>query len=674
MAIPTTKTIGDAVLRLQTILLDHGAPSESHLISAACLLSRPDYSDVVTERNISSLCGFPLCSNTLSPSSHKTQQARYRISLSQHKVYDLEERNKFCSEKCLVSSKAYELSLSEKRSFDLSNNKIDSVLKLFEEGGKEELGLGFEKIGDLGKKKKKEVRIVEKEGGINGEMDVDEWIGSAKAIEGYEPKFDRNNKGSKNEMTHQQEMDFRSEIFFDDEPKFDRNKGSKKGLTHQQEMDFRSEIFFDDVFEPKFDRNKGSKNGMTHQQKMDFRSEIFFDDDLSLCQTKDISDEISKKLENTILNEKNNPKKKSNKSSQKPIKNEKKENKFNLKSSFKKNDGSSTSQNRRSVKWADNEQIKSTVEKSTVEKSTDEKSTVEKSKSKVDLRVESAEACVDALIRASESVSLNNSTAAQAVSEAGIVILPPQNHEKKKEYSLESELDKKKEYSLESELEKEKEYSLESELDSLESEKEREITKWPTKPVLLETDAFDTDDSWHDSAPDGFSLTLSPFATIYMSIFSWTTRSTISFIYGHKTEDQNEQLSDANLQKYPCKITIQDGQSAEIRKAMDFFLSLSLSPLVSDLGIPVPVSTLEKNLGFLIDTMSFVEALPSLKTKQWRIIILLFLDALSVFHLPSLAPFLSDRNNISHKVLNGAQISGEEYDTMISHILPLGRI
>jgi len=40
----------------------------------------------------------------------------------------------------------------------------------------------------------------------------------------------------------------------------------------------------------------------------------------------------------------------------------------------------------------------------------------------------------------------------------------------------------------------------------------------------------------------------------------------------------------------------------------------------------------------LLDRMSFVYALPSFKMKQWQVIVLLFVEALSVHRLPSLGP------------------------------------
>jgi hypothetical protein len=41
------------------------------------------------------------------------------------------------------------------------------------------------------------------------------------------------------------------------------------------------------------------------------------------------------------------------------------------------------------------------------------------------------------------------------------------------------------------------------------SEIDNGVVKWPTKTVLLDTDMFEVDDSWHDTPPEGFSLTVS---------------------------------------------------------------------------------------------------------------------------------------------------------------------
>lgn len=48
--------------------------------------------------------------------------------------------------------------------------------------------------------------------------------------------------------------------------------------------------------------------------------------------------------------------------------------------------------------------------------------------------------------------------------------------------------------------------------------------------------------------------------------------------------------------------------------------------------------------------MSFVEALPAFKLRQWQAIVLMFLDAFSVRRLPSLTQHLANIDVLLHKV------------------------
>lgn len=68
-----------------------------------------------------------------------------------------------------------------------------------------------------------------------------------------------------------------------------------------------------------------------------------------------------------------------------------------------------------------------------------------------------------------------------AVSEAGIIILPPP-HDAGEEGTLED-------------------------VDILQNDSV--TVKWPRKPGISEADFFESDDSWFDAAPEGFSLTVS---------------------------------------------------------------------------------------------------------------------------------------------------------------------
>ena len=48
--------------------------------------------------------------------------------------------------------------------------------------------------------------------------------------------------------------------------------------------------------------------------------------------------------------------------------------------------------------------------------------------------------------------------------------------------------------------------------------------------------------------------------------------------------------------------------------------------------------------------MSFVDALPAFRTKQWQVVALLFIDALSVCRLPALISYMTDRRASFHRV------------------------
>lgn len=186
---PPSVTIADAIHQIQIALLEGAASSERQLFAVGALLSRPDYEDVVVERSIADHCGYPLCPNPL-PSS-RPLKGRYRVSLREHKVYDLEETYKYCSPACAIASRAFAGLLSSERSSNLSASKVEQILELFHQGVSSEEVL--EKDGDLGISN---LTIREKADAGAGEVSLDEWMGPSDAIEGYVPQNDRD-KGEK---------------------------------------------------------------------------------------------------------------------------------------------------------------------------------------------------------------------------------------------------------------------------------------------------------------------------------------------------------------------------------------------------------------------------------------------------------------------------------------------
>ncbi|KAJ0979994.1 hypothetical protein J5N97_015468 [Dioscorea zingiberensis] len=639
-------TVADAVLRIQLALLDGVATSEGQLLASGAILSRPDYDDVVLERSMVGLCGHPLCANPLSsPEATERRRGRYRIALREHRVYDLEETYKYCSQACLVASRAFAESLESERMGDVSLKKVDRVLREFGLGKDEGLpadkgkglGLGF---GEL--------KVKEKEQRTNGDVSMDEWLGPSDAIEGYVPLRDRK-QGAKYKAEDEPaklvddagsgEMGFTSCIIMGNESSVPQ---SEKSSFPQQDISEMIAKQLEDVVLDEKSSRKGrisSRTSKTKTLKKDNRNKMSeekikrttivsehpngISPKKSSVVIEELSEELGKELEEKLHLER-----------------ESVSNEAVLKSSLKT---SGSKDGKRTVTWAD-ETYKAPENKDADHRSSSNAQVSLEDDVDGDLRLASAEACAAALTRAAETVASGVSDAANAVSEAGIIILPqPQNDEKQ-----------------------------EPEEDEDMFELDRGHVKWPTKPVLLDTDMFELEDSWHDTPPEGFNLTLSPFATMWMALFGWITSSSIAYVYGHN-ESSHEDFLIVNGREYPRKIVLKDGKSSEIRQTLDICVGRVIPGLVMDLRLSSPVSTLERALGQLLDTMSLIDAVPAFRTKQWHVIVLLYLDALSVHRLPALAHPLTNRNTLLLKVLSPAQITEEEYETMLDLIIPLGR-
>ncbi|KAI8096607.1 Rtr1/RPAP2 family-domain-containing protein [Halteromyces radiatus] len=100
--------VQDRVFAWQEQLFTQERVSVEDLQKAAFWLQPQTYDEIVEERCVQSICGYPLCSRP-----PQQQQSRYRISLSQRKVFDQSELASYCSLPCLQKSKYYNMQLSE---------------------------------------------------------------------------------------------------------------------------------------------------------------------------------------------------------------------------------------------------------------------------------------------------------------------------------------------------------------------------------------------------------------------------------------------------------------------------------------------------------------------------------------------------------------------------------
>eukprot|EP01130_Rhizamoeba_saxonica_P006982 TRINITY_DN2796_c0_g2_i1.p2 TRINITY_DN2796_c0_g2~~TRINITY_DN2796_c0_g2_i1.p2 ORF type:complete len:503 (+),score=109.72 TRINITY_DN2796_c0_g2_i1:201-1511(+) len=81
--------------------------SQAQLLEAIMYMQPHHYEDIVVERAVMKICGWPLCENDLS-----RKLPHYRISRKEGKVYDQTYRKNFCSEKCFNASSYLEVQIS----------------------------------------------------------------------------------------------------------------------------------------------------------------------------------------------------------------------------------------------------------------------------------------------------------------------------------------------------------------------------------------------------------------------------------------------------------------------------------------------------------------------------------------------------------------------------------
>ncbi|KAK4778482.1 hypothetical protein SAY86_006010 [Trapa natans] len=605
--------VKDAVYRLQNYLLE-GVSNESQLFAAGSIMSRGDYEDVVTERTIVNLCGYPLCSNSLP--SDRPRKGRYRISLKEHKVYDLREAYMYCSSGCLVNSRIFAEVLQEERCSVLNPVKLHDVLRLFDG-----LSLELKESGDFGISK---LKIQEKGEVKSGEVSTEQWAGPWNAIEGYVPQKQRDKpRNVKPDNTNLiiNGFDFVSCIITEDEYSVSKlPPSSTKMASDSNFKESKGESVVVSCDQPTWAHKINNKK--SNQSKRESKFTYSVDDpsssnqDGSVKRVTEPGDISNAGIIDGKLGENGLKSKGANKV--------------------------------HSVTWADENEMNSRNGKlCDVREIEDAKGSeilgdVCFSDEDTLLRFSSAEACAMALNQAAEAIASGNSDVSDAVSDAGLIILPP-SHGVEEEVSLE---DPK---------------TVEIDIDTV---------KWPRKPGVPTYDLFDSDDSWFDAPPEGFSLTLSPFATMWSGLFSWVTSSSLAYIYGQDDSFQEDYTS-VNGREYPQKIVLADGRSSEIKQTLAGCLARALPGLVTDLRLPIPISTLEKGLGRLLDTMTFVDPLPSFQTKQWQVVLVLFIEALSIFRIPALTPHMTNKRALLHKVLDGAHMGVDEFEIMKDLLIPL---
>ncbi|KAG8067072.1 hypothetical protein GUJ93_ZPchr0005g15245 [Zizania palustris] len=644
-------TVASAVHRVQMALYEGAAATREPLLlgAAAALLSRADYGDVVTERSIADVCGYPACACPIPEEGARKEGPRFHISLREHRVYDLEEARKFCSERCLVASAAFAASLPLERPYGVPPARLDALVALFEGCGAGS-ALGFE-AGGGEEEEDRNVQIREKEAPGLGEVTLQEWIGPSDAIEGYVPRRDRIDGGGPNKEAKQNDACSaeRSRYINVDS----RNSASGKYGTAVPSSSVDTSVSSEVIIAKKLDDMVLSQNTKTKKAAAKIPLKMIKQDEDNDMFSSCISYSIAKQLEDVVLEDKKDKKKQKatkrtlrtgkSKPAKGPVGGDGHEadfmstiivgdralakmdhgavGQYNFSSCILADEHPSSSQYAAidsmqacaeqlhevfsnavnitkdeasddrgrpalksslkavgsknamcSVTWADENGSVLETSKAFESHSNDKKQSQDGMDSSV--RRASAEACAAALIEAAEAISLGTSEVDDAVSKAGIIILPDMVRQKQ----YDNDYDNGKNVG-------------ENEIFEI----DKGVVKWPKKPVLLDTDMFDVDDSWHDTLPEGFSLTLSAFATMWTALFGWISRSSLAYVYG-LDESSVEDMLITGQREYPQKIVLNDGHSSEIKRALDTCVCNALPVLVSNLRIQIPVSKLETTL------------------------------------------------------------------------------
>ncbi|XP_035219693.1 putative RNA polymerase II subunit B1 CTD phosphatase RPAP2 [Stegodyphus dumicola] len=95
-----------SILKIVEALLEEDVSKE--WLANCTKLCQNDYDDVIQERSIEHMCGYPLCSKRIT----QVPKQKYHISRFSNKVYDLTERKCFCSNACYKASNFVKAQLS----------------------------------------------------------------------------------------------------------------------------------------------------------------------------------------------------------------------------------------------------------------------------------------------------------------------------------------------------------------------------------------------------------------------------------------------------------------------------------------------------------------------------------------------------------------------------------
>lgn len=97
------------LFQLQAALVSPEAAPEETLRSAQLWFQPRHFEEVVEERAVEGICGYPICGNEVNPCNN--DEPKFRINYNEKKVFEVTESRKYCSISCLELSSKFLMSL-----------------------------------------------------------------------------------------------------------------------------------------------------------------------------------------------------------------------------------------------------------------------------------------------------------------------------------------------------------------------------------------------------------------------------------------------------------------------------------------------------------------------------------------------------------------------------------
>lgn len=128
------------------------------------------------------------------------------------------------------------------------------------------------------------------------------------------------------------------------------------------------------------------------------------------------------------------------------------------------------------------------------------------------------------------------------------------------------------------------------------------------------------------------SLPLSDFAMVWNLASRWMTPATTAFLRAEALQEgERAGAAGAGVRVVPATAA-----QAQARRALGELLLRGLPHVVSRLKIKVPVSDVNKKVSAVVDTFIVDGPVPSLKQRQWLLLLTALLNCLSGWQLPPL--------------------------------------